>query len=271
MNAEELRKSVLQMAIQGKLVPQDPEDESASFLIKRIVEEKKELIKQGIIKDKMTNSFIFKGSDNSYYEKIGNHESCIDEEIPFEIPDSWCWVRFGVFVTFNLGKTPERKESKFWKDGSFSWVSISDMIDHGIITKTKEKITNKALKEKFSGKLVPKGTLLMSFKLTIGKISLLGIDAQHNEAIISIFTYCDSKNIIRNYLFQVLASFTSFMNTTEAIKGATLNSTKLNQILIAVPPINEQLRIVNKIKEIEPFLGHLKELENEELKLYSLL
>jgi type I restriction enzyme S subunit len=153
-------------------------------------------------------------------------------------------------LEFDLGKTPDRKINKYWKDGVYSWISISDMIDGSVITKTKEKITDVALQEKFNGKLVPKGTLIMSFKLTIGKMSILGIDAQHNEAIISIKFPLDHENIQRDYLMKTLPLFTSYANTTDAIKGETLNSKILSRLLIAVPPINEQKRINGKLNKI---------------------
>ena len=97
-----LRKSTLQEAIQGKLVPQDPNDEPASVLLERIREEKQRLLKEGKLKKKdITDSIIFKGDDNKYYEKIGNETVCIDEEIPFDIPHSWSWTRLASIVRFN--------------------------------------------------------------------------------------------------------------------------------------------------------------------------
>ena len=264
MTAEELRKSILQMAIQGKLVKQDPNDEPASVLLERIREEKTRLIKEGKIKGKMTDSVICKGSDNSYYEKVGKNEVCIDDEIPFELPDSWAWVRFENLVFFSLGKTPDRKTSKYWKDGMYPWVSISDMVDQGIVIATKDKITETALVDKFNCRLVPKGTLLMSFKLTIGKMSILGVDAQHNEAIISIVPVSDIDDIQKTYLFNTLPLFTSFAETTDAIKGATLNSGKLAKMLVALPPLAEQKRIIERLNELTPLISDYGKLEIEE-------
>ena len=264
MTAEELRKSILQMAIQGKLVKQDPNDEPASVLLERIREEKTRLIKEGKIKGKMIDSVIYKGSDNSYYEKVGKTEVCIDDEIPFELPDSWAWVRFENLVFFSLGKTPDRKTSKYWKDGIYPWVSISDMVDQGIVIATKDKITETALVDKFNCRLVPKGTLLMSFKLTIGKMSILGVDAQHNEAIISIVPVSDIDDIQKTYLFNTLPLFTSFAETTDAIKGATLNSGKLAKMLVALPPLAEQKRIIERVNELTPLISDYGKLEIEE-------
>ena len=97
-----LPKSILQEAIQGKLLPQNPNDEPASILLERIREEKQRLLKEGKLKKKdITDSIIFKGDDNKYYEKIGNETICIDEEIPFDIPHSWSWTRLASIVRFN--------------------------------------------------------------------------------------------------------------------------------------------------------------------------
>jgi type I restriction enzyme S subunit len=94
MTAEQLKNSILQMAVQGKLVPQDPNDEPVSELIKRIREEKEQLIKDGKIKKEKNPSYIFRGEDNIPYEKVGKNEPVsIADEVPFEIPDSWEWVR----------------------------------------------------------------------------------------------------------------------------------------------------------------------------------
>lgn len=97
-----IRKSILQEAIQGKLVPQDPNDEPASVLLQRIREEKLRLVKEGKLKKKdVVDSIIYKGDDNKYYEQIGNKITCIEEEIPFKIPKEWCWVRLSDIVLIN--------------------------------------------------------------------------------------------------------------------------------------------------------------------------
>ena len=105
MNGKQLKNSILQWAIQGKLVPQDPNDEPASVLLERIREEKKRLIKEGKIKKDKNESIIYRGDDNSYYEKFADGTvKCIDEEIPFEIPRSWGWARLGCVFAHNTGK-----------------------------------------------------------------------------------------------------------------------------------------------------------------------
>ena len=267
MKAEQLRKSILQLAIQGKLVPQDPNDEPASVLLERIRAEKQRLIKEGKIKKDKNDSFIFKGADNRHYEKIGSEVKDITDDLPFEIPDSWMWTRFSQIVSFELGKTPDRHTDKFWSNGIYPWFAISDLQERSIVSSTKEKISAVALKEKFAGKLVPQGTLLMSFKLTVGRTSILGVDAVHNEAIISVFPIIADKDATRNFLFNTLSLIVEYVETTDAIKGATLNSSKLSSMFVPLPPLAEQIRIVNEIKKFEPLIAEYDKLEQQATKL----
>jgi type I restriction enzyme S subunit len=251
-----LKKSILQAAVQGKLVEQDPADEPASALLERIRAEKEKLIKAGKIKrDKNGDSVIFR-RDNSHYEKLGGVERCIDDEIPFDVPDSWAWVRLGSVVYYSMGKTPPRKETEYW-DNTHSWVSIADMISDGVITATKEGVSQYAFEKTFRGKKSAIGTLIMSFKLTVGKVSLLGIEAFHNEAIISIYPLADTDNIIRDYLFKTLPLISQSGDTKNAIKGNTLNSDSIDALLIPLPPLPEQRRIVAKINELPAFAERL--------------
>ena len=206
---------------------------------------------------------------NCYYEKCGSEVKNITEELPFEIPDSWCWVRFPSIVYFSLGKTPDRHTDKYWNNGTYPWFSIADMQDKKTITTSKEKISETALKEKFNGSLSPKGTLLMSFKLTVGRTSILGVEAVHNEAIISIFPFIDQKHITRDYLMNTLGLLVEFVEQTDAIKGATLNSNKLQHMFVPIPPIAEQERIVAEIEKIEPLIAEYDKLEQQATKLDS--
>lgn len=110
MKAEQLRKSILQLAIQGKLVPQDPNDEPASVLLERIRAEKQRLIKEGKIKKDKNDSVIFKGDDNRYYEKMGSEVKDITDDLPFEIPDSWVWTGLGKLITIISGVSYDKKD-----------------------------------------------------------------------------------------------------------------------------------------------------------------
>ena len=237
---EKLKKSVLQEAIMGKLVPQDSNDEPASVLLDKIREEKKRLVKEGKLKKKDL-------------EEIPINE----DEIPFEIPDSWEWVKFGNLVSTSTGKTPARGNTDFWGN-DYPWVSISDMKQGEIIKSTKECISQKAANDCFHNVISTKGTLIMSFKLTVGRTSILGIDAYHNEAIISIKTYADKDNITRNYLAVILPIIANSGDSKNAIKGKTLNSTSIYNLLVPLPPLAEQKRIVSKIEELFHEIDKLK-------------
>ena len=128
----------------------------------------------------------------------------------------------------------------------YPWVSIADMSENEHIVQTRESVSKTALKQVFSNKIVPPGTLLMSFKLTIGRISILDIPAVHNEAIVSIIPY--STNLSQRYLFFVLPYMTRFGESKQAIKGKTLNGESLRSLPIPVPPLAEQERIVAKLE-----------------------
>ena len=141
------------------------------------------------------------------------------------------------------------------------------MQDKKTITTSKEKISENALKEKFNGSLSPKGTLLMSFKLTVGRTSILGVDAVHNEAIISIFPFIDQQHITRDYLMSTLGLLVEYVEQTDAIKGATLNSNKLQHMFVPIPPIAEQERIVAEIEKFEPLIAEYDKLEQQATKL----
>ena len=252
---EQLKKSILQEAIQGKLVPQIAEEGRAQELLEQIKAEKQKLVKEGKLKKSALNdSVIFRGDDNKYYEQIGENCNDITDEIPFDLPYNWCWCRFSNIVSMTIGKTPARGEQTYWINGKYNWVSISDMVDGGSISTTKEKVSDLAVKEVFSAPISEKGCLLMSFKLSIGKTSILDIDAFHNEAIITIRPVIDKEYVMRNYLFKVLPLIANLGESKDAIKGKTLNSKSLSNLLIPLPPLPEQRRIIQKIKQLTQLL-----------------
>ena len=252
---ELLKKAILQEAIQGKLVPQIAEEGTAQELLEQIQEEKQRLVNEGKLKKSaLTSSVIFKGDDNKYYEQVGASCNDITDEIPFDLPCNWCWCRFFNIVSMTIGKTPARGEQTYWINGAYNWVSISDMVDGGIISATKEKVSDLAAKEIFSAPISGKGSLLMSFKLSIGKTSILDIDAYHNEAIITIRPIIDKEYVMRNYLFKVLPLIANLGESKDAIKGKTLNSKSLSNLLIPLPTLLEQKRIVEKIIQLTQLL-----------------
>ncbi len=248
--ASTLKKSILQEAIQGRLVPQCTSDEPAFVLLQRIKEEKLRLAKEGKLKKKdVIDSTIFRGDDNKYYEQIGQEIVDVSDEIPFDLPESWQWTRLGRIVRMSIGKTPARGDASYWAKATKPWVSISDMTDYSHIKTTKEKISDAAAST-LMGSISPRGSLLMSFKLTVGRTSILDIEAYHNEAIISIYPYVDEEYALRDFLFYSLPILANMGDSKDAIKGKTLNSKSLNNLLIPLPPLKDQERIVRRIVEI---------------------
>ncbi len=240
MTAKELKNSILQLAVQGKLVSQNSNDEPASELLKRIQAEKARLIKEGVY----------------VIDKKHTAEPIKEDDFPHDLPNGWEWVRFADIVAFNTGKTPPRQTTACWENAVCPWVSIADMVADGITLNTKEGVSEKAIRECFSGKISSAGTMIMSFKLTIGKVSILGIDAVHNEAIISVFPFArnEDKEILQKYLFKILPLIAETGDSKNAIKGKTLNSTSISNLLLPIPPLAEQQRIVDKIEELLPLI-----------------
>ena len=143
------------------------------------------------------------------------------------------------------------------------------MRDKETVSFAKEKISEISLKENFGSTLSPVGTLIMSCKLTVGRVSILGIDAVHNEAIISIFPYISENNNIRDRLYYILGIIVTYVNQTYAIKGSTLNKDKMSSMLIPLPPIKEQRRIINKINSFEPLIQEYEKCEKQLTELES--
>jgi len=164
-----------------------------------------------------------------------------------EIPADWEVVKLGELANIQIGRTPARKEKESWENGSFPWVSISDMKPFGTITETKEKISNYAL-EKYFKNVSRAGTLLMSFKLTIGRTSILAIDAVHNEAIVSIYPI---GSIDKMYLLYYLPTIDFSKYFDKAVKGNTLNKDKMLVIPIAIPPVEEQKAIAYVLSAVQ--------------------
>ncbi|MDJ8958824.1 restriction endonuclease subunit S [Clostridium perfringens] len=253
----DLRDSILQAAMQGKLTEQLPTDGNIEKLLTSIKENRNNLIERNEIKLNKNSVTIEKNGESFFaISNVSGKKIDITEEIPFEIPDTWAWIKFGDLANQKMGKTPERANSLNWNMDN-NWVSIADMPANGYLSTTKEGVSNDCLKKYFNDKKSPAGTLIMSFKLTVGRVSILNIPAVHNEAIISIYPYVNKDNICRDYLFKVLPMLSNYGNTKNAIKGKTLNSTSLYNLLIPLPPLEEQKRIVEKLNKLLPICENL--------------
>ena len=206
-------------------------------------------LKASILQQAIEGQLVPQLPEEGVVEQIGDAPT----EVPFEIPESWKWFKFPDFVSFNIGKTPDRSNSSYW-DGDIPWVAIADITkSDGYIRNTKELISHCALEDKFSNKLAKAGSLLMSFKLSIGKVAFLSIDAAHNEGIISLNPHNGSEDT-KKFLFYALPVLVNYAETNNAIKGKTLNKNKIKALLIPVPPLAEQKRIVAKIEELMPMV-----------------
>ena len=238
---DDLKKSILQYAVQGKLVPQDPADEPASVLLERIRTEKEQLVKEGKIKRDKHESVIFR-RDNSYYEKVDGIERCIDDELPFEIPESWEWVHFFsvVEIATNL-VSPERY---------FDYMHIApDNI---------EKLTGTLLdcrtvaQDKVSSPnhLFFKGQILYSkIRPLLRKAVIAPFDGLCSADMYPLKTPINKEYLLRYILSD---SFNAQVATamSSRVKMPKINQAELSKVLIPVPPIQEQNRIANKIKEL---------------------
>jgi len=158
-----------------------------------------------------------------------------------QLPDGWHPAFFGDLVAFRMGKTPSRNEKTYWDSPDFPWVSISDMTPYGTIIRTAESVSDAAHRKIFHGQLVPAGYTLMSFKLTIGRVARLGTPAYHNEAIISFRP--DRPDVDEDFLFYYLSQIDFASYHDKAIKGDTLNKSKLKSLEIALPPLGEQRQV----------------------------
>ena len=248
---EQFKKSILQEAIQGKLVPQIAEEGTAHELLEQIKAEKQKLVKEGKLKKSaLATSVIFRGDDNRYYEKIG--KKCVDitEEIPFEIPNNWVWSRLSSMCSIVNGFTPLRSESRFWDCGTINWFTVEDIKNQGeMIYSTKQKITDEATSK---GRIVRAGSVLLCCTASVGQCALAMIDLTTNQQFNALTVKDVNRSILTdNYLFW----FAKTLKTTlQRLSGKTtfefVSVKKVGNILIPIPPFQEQQRIVAQIEKL---------------------
>lgn len=223
----QLRSLILYFAVSGRLTEQLSGESSTEFFAE-IYAERQNQHSSGVIRE---NRKIRSGSISA----------------PWQVPSNWQWCRLGDLCSFSTGKTPSRKEGRYWNTGEYHWYSIADMQHGKVISRSSETVSAAARTEVFKSAPVPAGSLLMSFKLSIGKLSILGADAYHNEAIVTLnpFSYT-----LKDYFFKCLNGFDLTAGNKAAIKGSTLNQDSISNILIALPPKVEIPRIVAKVDEL---------------------
>jgi Restriction endonuclease S subunits len=183
------------------------------------------------------------------------------------IPKHWEVVRVGEVAKFKIGRTPPRNVKEYWEDGKYFWVSIADM-RNAYIYNTNEKVSEKAYKEIFKGNIVPAGTLLMSFKLTIGRTAFLMVDGFHNEAIVSIYP---KEQVLKEFLFFYLPTIDYSEFQDRAIKGNTLNISKIEKIPLPLPPLEEQQKIAQILQSIDQRIEKEEKYKNALQNLFKSL
>lgn len=239
MTAQELKNSILQLAVQGKLVPQCKEDEPASELLKRICAEKD----QNGIKGKKLPPIT-------------------DEEIPFDIPENWVWTRLDTISSITSGGTPARTNPSFW-GGNIPWVKIGDIKEKYVFS-SEEKITVKGLNSS-SAKVFPKNTILYTIFATIGTVGILGIEAATNQAVAGITFYGE---YCLDYMYYVLVGLKDILvSKGKGMAQMNINQTILKNTPIPLPSLAEQERIVAKIEELMPLIEEYGKAEEQLTKL----
>ena len=252
MTAKELKASILDLAVRGKLVPQDPNDEPASVLLEKIRAEKQKLVKAGKIKKEKNPSEIYIASDGRPYEKFADgSETCIEDEVPFELPKGWAWARLGVIGRWGSGATPN-KGNKDYFNGNIPWLLTGDLTD-GHISSIPNTITKLALDET-SVRLNPVGSVLIAmYGATIGKLGILDVEATTNQACCACQPYV---GVYNEYLFWFLFSQREqFRKRGEGGAQPNISKEKIVATIFPLPPLSEQHRIVAKIEELMTMVG----------------
>ena len=251
MNGKQLKNSILQWAIQGKLVPQDSNDEPASELLRKIREEKARLVKEGKIKKDKNESIIYRGDDNSHYEKLANGEvRCIDSELPFEIPNSWEWTRLMNIVTDISDidhKMPPVSEQ------GIPYISPLNFKDDGSIDYDNAKKISRGDFEQLSKKCKPeRGDIIFPRYGTIGVLRKVEVDIDFLVSYSCATIKPHLINMYSEYIFYVLSSPLIQNNEIRRYVNKTtqpnIGLQSIKQFLVPVPPIEEQRRIVGKLK-----------------------
>ena len=269
MTGQQLKNSILQMAVQGKLVPQDPNDEPASVFLEHIRAEKEALIKAGKIKKEKNPSVIFRGADNLPYEKVGKNEPvCIADEVPFDIPDSWEWVRLGSILSVISDGT--HKTPHYVSDG-IPFLSVQN-ISSGKFDFTKIKYITQEEHQKLIERIKPQKDDILFCRIgTLGKAIKCTLDFEF-----SIFVSLGLLRLIdvslTDYLvFAINSPLGDKWIHDNKVGGGThtykINLVDIPRMLIPIPPLEEQKRIFDKLSIFEPLF---EEYTNKENSLFTL-
>ncbi|MDC1691258.1 restriction endonuclease subunit S [Phocaeicola vulgatus] len=239
-----LKKSILQEAIQGKLLPQITEEGTAQELLEQIRQEKQKLVKEGKLKKSaLLDSIIYKGDDNKYFEKIGTIEKDITDEIPFEIPNSWCWIRLNNLCNITNGFTPLRTEPKFWENGNINWFTVEDIRKQGeYIYQTTQKITELAVSK---DRIVRAGSVLLCCTASVGQCAMTMIPTTTNQQFNALTIKEEYRCLVNDeFLYLFVKTLAPILHD---LAGKTtfefISVKKVGNILVPIPPVLEQCRI----------------------------
>ena len=266
MNGKQLKNSILQWAIQGKLVPQDPNDEPASVLLDKIRQEKERLIKEKKIKRDKNASIIYRGEDNSYYEKLlaTGEVKCIDEEIPFEIPQGWEWCRLVEVGKTETGTTPSKSHPEYFGD-YIPFLGPANILNSKIVSVT-QGLSDIGVDY---GRIVPKNTILqVCIGGSIGKCAITDKPVTFNQQINSITPYLCNVEFV-HIVLQSEYFRLAIMDKATGTATPIINRGNWETLLFPLPPINEQERIVANITELTHILGIYSNKQEELNKLNS--
>ena len=253
-DAQALREKILDLAMRGKLVPQDPNDEPASVLLDKIKAEKAELIKEKKIK------------------KTKSLPPITDDEKPFDIPDSWEWVRLGDVGTITSGGTPKTSEKSYWEEGKIPWITpaVMSASQNDIVFNNKDvKYINNLGLEKSSAHLIQKDSLVVSSRAPIGYVNIVPFEYTTNQGCKSVSLYDDTN---KQFIYFAIKNAVPEMNRRAS--GTTfkeISGTKFGQTIVPLPPLSEQSRIAAKIAQLFALLRKVESSTQQYAKLQTLL
>ena len=241
------KSKILDLAIRGKLLPQDPNDEPASVPLERIRAEKEELIKQGKIKRDKKDSVIFKGDDNSYYEKVGNKLNCIDEEISFKLPEGWAFIRLKTAWELISGRDLSPSDYNDKNDG-IPYITGASNFKNGHVSLVRWTPVPQVITQK--------GDLLLTCKGTIGEIAYNNFGKAHIARQIMAIR----NNYSLNVDFLALCIEYSMTKIKQAAKGLIpgISREDILNLLIPIPPTKEQEKICDKLKVTFSAIKHIE-------------
>ena len=269
MNTKALRQKVLDLAIHGKLVPQNPNDESATVLLEKIRAEKTEKIKKGELKADKKDSFIFVGSDKRHYEQFADGTvKDIEDEIPFEVPEGWAWCRLNELADIARGGSPRPIENYITDspDG-INWIKIGDTAPESkYIESAKEKIKPEGQKH---SRFVHEGDFLLTNSMSFGRPYILKINGCIHDGWL---VFANIKEcVIKDYLYYALSSDYIYASFSMVAAGSTVKNLKsdtVKQVLFPLPPIKTQEKIVDSIEES---FSQIDILDNEKSDLQTVI